>query len=131
MLSCLDCCYAKLHRPQDWKPSYEGQQYDAYNAKVHIKETGKAVSLSCTLSPQWQEFNTNHYCGQWTPRDGTVLQKLSDEKEAYSNWRALAEQAEETIRALRLELRTARQRSAKRLVKLRTVTQLPGNSAGL
>jgi len=112
-----------LHQPPDWRPKYRFETYDESDVRDRIEETGLAQPLTCTLSPQWNKVDTNHYCGQWTPRSGTLLQEFTRTNTAYANWRARAESAEEANDKLKLELKNARHRSAKRLEKLRAVTQ--------
>ena len=127
-LRCLNCYHAAIHKPPDWVPEYEGQLFSEYLAIRHIRKTRLALPLTCTLSPEWHEFNTNHYCGQWAPRSKSLVQALETANEYMRNFRERAEEAEETNARLKLELKKTRDRSRSRLDKLRTIKQ-PGKAA--
>lgn len=119
MLGCLSCYHGKLHEPPDWKPVYQGQELEEYHVREHIRRTGMAQRVTCTLAPQWMEFNTNHYCGQWTGRTRALLPELAASRDISDQWYRRAMAAEEETKALKAELKIARERSAKRLAKLR------------
>jgi hypothetical protein len=127
-LNCLNCCHVKFHQPSDWTPRFKSDSYDASDVRKRIKQTGLVEPVTCTLSPEWHEFNTNHYCGQWAPRLGPFHQALDSAVSSSGYYRERAEKAEEANARLKLELKKTRDRSAARLDKLRTIKQ-PGKAA--
>ena len=70
--ACLTCKHVKFKVPDDWKPSYEGDAFNKYDARNVIRKMNMHLDAQCTLNPVWIKVPTQHYCGQW---DGKKLER--------------------------------------------------------
>jgi hypothetical protein len=118
--ACLTCNHVSFVVPDDWKPGFAGDEYDKYDVRQVIRETGHHVQAKCTFNPIWIDVNTGHYCGQWS---SDVRDEESVQDFIWGSW--LARENEELSAkcdALRARLKTSRQISASRLARLKSNT---------
>ena len=117
-MSCLMCEHFKPIRTADWKPSYNGEEYNRYDVRGLIMKTKLHQKGQCALNPVHVDVMTNHYCGQFIDYRTTIPSERVSEY-IWGDWysRHYNTQKEE-VAALKRQLRKARERSHKRLRKL-------------
>jgi hypothetical protein len=120
---CLTCKHASFVAPVGWKPGYSGQEYEARDASLAIRQTRIHQDVLCTLNPVWVPFKTNHYCGQWAASEfvnGNISYFIwgSHSDAEWDRMRQLADEAQKEAKTLHRQLKGARQLSASRLARL-------------
>lgn len=116
-MSCISCIHCRLVPPVGWRPAYEGQRYPAWQAELRIEAGGGAQRLMCTLWPEWREYDTDHFCGQWAPEGG--LGEVMRRGNMVRVMERARGEADREVKELRRRLRASREVSAKRLARLR------------
>ena len=117
---CLMCTYFKPQAPDDWKPEYQGQEYDQYRASDRIRERKLHEVGKCTLYPVWVDVQTCHGCGQYEPSETTKQHMPALSHFVWgSPWRRRAEESEGEVARLKKEIKALRAKSQKRLERVR------------
>jgi hypothetical protein len=118
--ACLTCNHVSFLVPNDWTPSYSGEEYDRYDVRTAIRETEHHVQAKCTFNPIWVDVNTGHYCGQWN--GSGVAREESVEDFIWGSWLVKENKKLHAERdALRARLKTSRRISASRLARLKSM----------
>lgn len=116
--ACLTCKHVRFKIPADWKPTFEGEEYDRYDARRLIRETERHIAATCTFHPAWLEVTTGHYCGQWENAVRTEHESLREF--LWGTWASReAKYLTETNAKLRARLKAVSRISASRLARLR------------
>ena len=116
--ACLLCRYFEPVPPKDWKQGmseeWREENFDIHTAGRIIKATGDHIEGDCAFNPAHVRVWTSHSCGQfqaiYSPRPFMSLHDFiyGSESDRYR---------EENMR-LRRQLKAARERSAKRMLRI-------------
>ena len=113
---CLMCEHFRGVAPTDWKPSYDGEEYDRYNLRSLIREKQLHQTGRCHLNPTPYAVLTNHECSHFDPIPYAVesLQTFI--------WGSHDSRLGEQVKDLKRQLKEARAKSAKRMQRIKELT---------
>src|SRR5215472_16304373 len=83
-VGCLQCAHCKLKPPgPDWQktacPDHHATRqcdFDGRHAIEYIRKTKRNIPIICTLYPEWREYHSGHYCGQFEANNPSCLKSL-------------------------------------------------------
>jgi hypothetical protein len=114
--ACLTCKHVGFIQPSDWKPRYDGDEYQRHDVLHVIRETKQHVSARCTFNPVWIDVSTAHYCGRW---DGRRIEEDAQEV-IWGTWAARNnDYLSEQVKKLKARLKNSQSISARRLARLK------------
>jgi len=127
---CLQCAHSRLSEPPagNWREvpcadhlAERQCEWDWRHAREYVRAANRAIKIRCTLFPEWKEYWSNHFCGQFEPNALPTIE--SADQYLNGTWRdQVRERLEADNKKLQKELKIARQRSATRLKRLQQVT---------
>lgn len=120
--SCLLCDRFKPVAPNDWKPSYVGEEFDIHDLRKVMRDTNGHHRIGfCTLTPVYGRVPTNHSCSQYQPVKDALM---SVNDFIWGSWKE--RERDETVEkaaALLRQLKAARKISRARLERIRRLVK--------
>lgn len=121
---CLQCKNVSIPQPGDWTPSYEGQEWSRHHAIGYIRRTQQHLLSFCMLNAGWDLCQTDLYCGHFQYYRELNPPSLSDEIFGIY-WQREAQIVGDENTKLKALLTKARQKSAKRLARIKKLEAKP------